>query len=117
MQALRVEVVCLSSSGRGLIIPVLHACGRGQTDLLGSHEALPCRVHVTGATPPPTTPLPPQLVERSVPSVVLFHPSLLTAGQERRGAGASRLTELGSRVIDPLPTWQLLRSKGISVSN
>ena len=40
-----------------------------------------------------------------------------TTGQEGRGAGASRLTELGARVIDPLPTWQLLRSKGISVSN
>lgn len=81
-------------------------------DLLGSHEALPCRVHVTGAMPPPTTPPPLQLVECSLPSMVLFPPSLLTAGQERRGAGASGLTELGSRVIDPLPTCQLLRSEG-----
>lgn len=112
MQALRIEVVCISSSGRGLAIQVLHACGRGQTDLLGSHEALPCRVHVTGAMPPPTTPPPLQLVECSLPSMVLFPPSLLTAGQERRGAGASGLTELGSRVIDPLPTCQLLRSEG-----
>ena len=40
--------------------------------------------HVTGATPPPTTPPPPQLVECSLPSVVLFHPSLLRP-QGRRG--------------------------------
>lgn len=40
-----------------------------------------------------------------------------TTGQEGRGAGASRLMELGACVIDPLHTSQLLRSKGISVSN
>lgn len=94
---------------------MLHACGRGQTDLLGSHEALPCRVHVTGAMPPPTTPPPPL-------ANVFCHPwscFILLADHRagEKGSRASGLTELGSQVIDRLPTCQLLRSEGLLVTH